>query len=194
MRQRAFSLVELLLVVVILMIVLSFTLPAINSVVRGGSITRAGQMVGDQIALARQAAVARNQTVELRLFKLPGEGVDDQARYRAIQTVVQKEDGSFQPLSRVLKFEPHTEVSDSAQLSTLVASPTVKGSADVAGQTVPYVGFRFRPDGSTDLSFTASDGWFLTVKDTRPSDDAIPKNFYTIRVDPHTGRTRVFRP
>jgi uncharacterized protein (TIGR02596 family) len=194
MRRRAFSLVELLVVMAIMVLVLTLLTPAFNSVLRGGAITRSGQSVSDQLALARQTAIARNQIVTVRFLKMPGDGVETEPRYRGMQAVAQQDDGSLKPLSRVVKLDPNNEISDTAELSTIIAKPSVSGSTDVAGKSVPYAGFRFRPDGSTDLDLTSSDGWYLTIKDTQPSADPIPTNFFTIRMDPFTGQTRVFRP
>lgn len=194
MRRRAFSLVELLVVMAIMVLILTLITPAFNSVLRGGAITRSGQTVSDQLALARQTAIARNQIVTVRFLKMPGDGVETEPRYRGIQAVAQQDDGSLKPLSRVVKLDPNNEIADAAELSTIISKPSVTGSTDVGGKSVTYAGFRFRPDGSTDLDLTSADGWYLTVKDTRPSDDPIPTNFFTIRIDPFTGQGRVFRP
>lgn len=195
MRRRAFSLVELLVVVAILVLLLTLIAPAFNSALRGGAITRSGQTLSDQIAFARQAAIARNQTVTLRILKMPGEGVEHEPRYRGIQAVAQQDDGTLKSLSRVVKLEAGNEISDTAGLSSIIAKPSVSGNADINGANVPYVGFRFRPDGAADLDLTSTDGWYLTVVDSlKASTDAVPQNFFTVRLDPFTGQTRVFRP
>lgn len=194
MRRRAFSLVELMVVIAILVVLMALLAPALNSVLRGGAITRSGQLVSDQLASARQAAITKNQIVTVRFFKMPGEGVETEPRYRGIQAVAQQDDGSLKPLSRMAKLEVANEISDKADLSTIIANPPLTGTAEVNGTSLPFVGFRFRPDGSTDLEITSAAGWYLTIKDTNAPNEGVPANFFTLRLDPFTGQTRVFRP
>ena len=63
-----------------------------------------------------------------------------------------------------------------------------------------YQFIRFKPTGGTDLSITGTpapvDKWFLTLKSdndvatsTRPAN-----NYYTIMLDPVSGRARTYRP
>jgi len=195
MMRRAFSLVELLVVIAILVLLMALLAPAFNSVLRGGAITRSGQAVGDQIALARQTAIAKNQIVTVRFFKMPGEGVESEPRYRGMQAVAQQDDGTLKPLSRIVKLDTGNEISEKSDLSTIISNPTVTGTTSVNGQSLPYVGFRFRPDGAADLDLTSASGWYLTIVDSlRPSNAGVPDNFFTLRLDPFTGQTRVFRP
>lgn len=79
--RKGFSLVELLVVISIIVIILTFTIPATTGLFRGSLLTQGSQMLGDQFALARQMALTRNHPVELRFFKfsdpeVPGEGTD----------------------------------------------------------------------------------------------------------------------
>src|SRR5438128_1445985 len=90
--QKAFTLIELLVVVGIMVVIMAFALPAVNSVLRGSQITQTGQMVCDQLALARQAALSKNHPIEVRFYQfgepeIPGEKANDAStgRYRALQ-------------------------------------------------------------------------------------------------------------
>ena len=78
--SRAFSLVELLVVMAVIAIVAGFAVPAVTTMLKGSQLTQGSQMVVDQIALARQTALSRNRSVEVRFYKfadpeIPGEDV-----------------------------------------------------------------------------------------------------------------------
>ncbi len=61
------------------------------------------------------------------------------------------------------------------------------------GEERRYVAVRFRPDGSTDLA--ESSAWYLTLaKHPQPNSEELPKNFFTIQIDPVTGALDYYRP
>ncbi len=63
--NAAFTLIELLLVVFVMILVMSFATPAVNSMLQGNSVTVGGQMVSDEFKLARQISSSSNRTVEI---------------------------------------------------------------------------------------------------------------------------------
>ncbi len=67
-RARAFSLLEILAVVAILEILMVLVAPAIVSSLGSSNLNKAGQTIGDQIALARQEALTRNREVQIRFL------------------------------------------------------------------------------------------------------------------------------
>ena len=67
-KPAAFSLVELLVVITIMLLLINFTSLGLNQVLKGMRIEQAGRLIMDEINLARQIAVARNLNVELRLI------------------------------------------------------------------------------------------------------------------------------
>lgn len=60
----------------------------------------------------------------------------------------------------------------------------------------PYVAFRFRPDGSTDLpNRSGGDTWYLTlVQGEGAVNQADPDNYYCLQVNPYNGQVQEFRP
>jgi hypothetical protein len=75
-------------------------------------------------------------------------------------------------------------------------SPLLDADATVAGtETLPslgsvnYQGFRFRPNGAMSAGVSASNN-YLTL---RPAQEG-GANYYTVQVDPLTGKTTVYRP
>ena len=79
-RARAFTLVEMIAVMAIIVIMLALTLPAVTSLTRAMSLTSGGDMVTNLIALARQTATSKNTVAALVL--LGAQGTAD-ADYRA---------------------------------------------------------------------------------------------------------------
>ena len=59
-----------------------------------------------------------------------------------------------------------------------------------------YVSFRFRPDGLPDLpgKSRGDDTWYVTLVKGEVEEGSAPDNFFTIQVEPFSGKISVFRP
>lgn len=219
-RQPGFSLIELLVVCAIIGIIVGFTIPAATTLMRGSQLTQGSQLLSDQFALARQIALSRNHPVEMRFYKYadpetPGEDTKEPStwRYRAFQSFETLENGAIIPLNKV-QMLPNAVVMSSGRLSTLL-DETVRGTAKKPAENDPeipripskkvsktesyvYQSFRFRPDGSTDLSSTGDVQWYVTLHglNDRQAEESTkpPPNFFTLQVDPVSGTARSFRP
>lgn len=202
-----FTLVEMLVVLTIIIALSALVVPAASSVVRGSSITYAVQSVSAQFTLARQTAIARNRTVELRLYKSfdpnnPGADAanSDAWRFRAFQLFQNAPDGTAAPLSKVERLPNQVIVDSGATLSTLVNDTTrtlqtgSTTSLPGVGTSYKYCSVRFRSDGSTDLDPTKQ--WFLTIHSLQDGDamSKPPTNFVTLQIDPVQGGITIFRP
>lgn len=219
LRRRAFSLIELIVVISIIVIIAAFTVPAATTILRGSALTQASSMIVGQISLARQQALTKNRAVEVRFYRFgdpesPGEDVSDPAtgKFRAMQLFEVLENGTAIPLDKMQAL-PNTVVfaySDSGDLglSSIIdkakaGDPKKPGADDKAAPRLPrgvdfkyeYVAFRFLQDGSTNL--VPTDTWYLTligITDQLKSPNEPPPNFFTVQVDPVSGSTRTFRP
>ena len=69
--HSGFTLIELLVVLALMVLVMSFVAPAVNSMLDGNNLTTAGQMISDEIKLARQIASSGNRTVRVCLITVP---------------------------------------------------------------------------------------------------------------------------
>lgn len=218
-RQRAFSLIELIVVIGIIVLIAGFTVPAATTILRGTQITQASGTLVGQLNLARQQALTKNRAIEVRIYRFgdpetPGEDVNIPAtgKFRAMQLFEVLENGVSVPLDKA-QMLPNTVIfahseDEGVGLSSIIDSatggkPKRPGKQDRAAPRLPrgidykyeYISFRFLQNGSTDL--VPTDTWYLTLiglNDRLKAHDEPPPNFFTVQVDPVSGSTRSFRP
>ena len=78
-------------------------------------------------------------------------------------------------------------------LITALTNSDSTGTESISGYgSTPYVGFRFRANGSLDNTVTAAKG-YLTIKAANDTEE-VPKNYFTIQLNPLTGKALIFRP
>jgi uncharacterized protein (TIGR02596 family) len=205
---RAFSLIEMLIVVSVVGILLAFAAPQLFSLVQSTSLTSEGTAIRNRMSQAQQIALSQNTDVEVRFFKMKDEGnAEIETAYRGFQFYRYNEYGQLLPVSQFFRIRPPIVINE--PLSTLVEgnssgtnflSPT-KGTAPIPVvsdlQTFEYVSFRFKPDGSTDLPGRAKGGgdtWYITLTKGLPTDSKVPNNYFTVQLDPFNGRVTSYRP
>lgn len=206
--HRGFSLVELLIVVALIIVLASLSVPAFSSINRASALTASNQAVAGLLEQARQTAVTRNRPVEVRWYCYKA-GTDPEA-YRALQLfIVESGPGGVpvtNPLSRAIKLSSPVIIATNSRISSLMDDsklPTAgrEKSPDASAPKLPETGlnykyrsFHFKANGGTDLS--ATDQWFITLQsqNDQPAANGAAANFATIQLDPQNGRTRVFRP
>ena len=172
--SRAFSLVELLVVISIIAIIAGFAVPAVTTMIRGSQLTQGSQMIADQVSLARQTALGRNRSVDVRFYKFgdpetPGEDPTnpETGSFRAMQVFEVLENGATLPMGPIQRL-PVNVVMNEGKLSTilnadflgrtLVTKPTNSDPEMPDASVVRhyyYFVLRFLPDGSTDLPTVA---------------------------------------
>ena len=191
--MKAFSLIELLIVVAIMSLLVALSIPAMNSIAQGSGVTRGGQTVGDMIILGRQEAVSKNRDVEMRIIRVPASQSGNTGGLVAMQ-LWELTDASARPLSKVSRLPQGVTISSNLTMSPLLsADSSVRNTTNFAGLgNCEYLGFKIRPNGMLVGSVTTNNN-FLTIGSA--SDTQVPPaNYYTIRVNPITGRVNIYRP
>lgn len=217
-RPSAFSLIELVIVISVILIIAAFTVPALNTVLKGSNLTQASGILVGQLNIARQQALSRNRVIEVRFYRYadpenPGENPADPStgKFRAIQLfeIMNTAGGTALPIDKVQVLPGGTifAYSDTAGISSILDRPTGDrpkrpGIDDRTAPRLPrgvdlkyeYVPLRFNPDGSTNKTPTGK--WFVTVVNATDKFDGTspPPNFFTVQVDPVSGTTRSYRP
>jgi len=215
--RAAFTLIELLLVITIIIILTALVTPAMDSLLRPLQLTKGAQLLDGQLSLARQIALTRNHSVEVRFYQfgdpeIPGEQPSNPGtgRYRAMQIFEVQESGTAVALDKVQRIPPAVVIDSGAALSSIIgsaqASPGIPTATDGAVLNIPLpqvgmhykaVSFRFLPSGSTNLPSTSGAPWFLTLhnlSDGDPSTKTPPANFFTLQIDANNGHIKTFRP
>ena len=201
-KNRGFTLIELLTVMGILVLLAALTVPAYQSLTNSLALTRAANLCLDNLSQARQEALTKGDITEVRFYKANHPGSSGETYYRIIRLVrINIDDTGTITESDLIKpslLPVGTAISEMATFSTLVTESPIEGESLLPGwgeDLFEYVGFRFARDGSTNLSPSATQNWFVTLvpeKDATASKQ--PDNFATVRIDPQTGRSQLYQP
>ncbi len=202
--EKAFSLLEMLVVLAIMAVMVSISIPMFDHLFNEADLGSCGKRVIDELVMARQKASSRNLVVEVRFYFLKAEEngkPSSKESYRAMQSFL-LEDEKTTPLNKVLYLpSPVIFAVESKKLTSLLTSePETDSSQKVApsGEGLNrYVAFHFHPNGATDL---VADPAFLTLVSQRQMEKAraegkeTPRDFFTIQIDPKNGRIQSHRP
>ena len=214
LRARAFTLVEMLAVIAVIIVLAGLLAPAASTILRGNQLTQASDMMVAGLTLARQTAISNNCPVEIRFYQYgdpsyPGEQANaaSSGKYRAFQMFRIDDSGTATAAGKVIQLPTSILIdADSTTFSTLLGSPQSNPATGLsiprAGVYYNYCSFRFRPDGSTNLSPTAPPlYWSLTLHNLvdKNTPDPVtgpqpPSNYATIQVDPVSGTVTSYRP
>ncbi|MBP84779.1 MAG: hypothetical protein CMO61_13125 [Verrucomicrobiales bacterium] len=215
---RGFSLIEMMVVLTVVSILLAFAAPNLFSLISSNTLSGEGTVIQNQLTLAQQMAVSKSADVEVRFFKMKDESAAlTEEAFRAFQLFQYSAEGEMLPVSNFFRIRNPVAVHEN--LSTLVQpaatggissetrygfdSPRIGSELVPTGRSgtkvdTPYVAFRFRPDGSTDLPYRSGDArdtWYITlVQGEGALQNDEPDNFVCLQVNPYNGKINVFRP
>jgi uncharacterized protein (TIGR02596 family) len=204
-QAPAFTLIEMLVVLVVLAMLLVTATPVAMGVLRSSRLASSGEAMLGRLVEAQQMAIAQDTDVEVRIYQgiepeFPGAPQWRAAQLFVLQAVGSAADptsqGVFQPAGNPLRLDPSVIISSDVTLSSFLGLPLVKDTA-ASGNTdlslTGHVAFHFHSDGSTDL--TPGKPWFLTLIGLDPGPQTSPPdNYFTIQVDSSTGRVRSYHP
>ena len=177
-RDRAFSLVELLLVVAIIAMIMAFVVPVTTSVMLASRMTDATNQVEGLFVYARQTAIAHNHTVEVRFYQYgdpeePGEQPANpiSGRFRA-QICEYLDHGEAIPVTKAERLPEGIVFDSGSVLSTLLGS-TQKKTFTASSNLDPQINlprgvntnyncyaFQIAPSGTTKLAIGM---WYVTL-------------------------------
>ncbi len=210
-RRRAFTLIELIVVMMIIVVMMVFVVPAVSGALKGQKLSQAADLLRTRLAYAQLQAQKENAPIQVRFFQyadptMPGNEEKFRA-YRFYRRVAfdrsAKNAGStnqdietMEPIGPLRKLPLPIVFADSERISTLLSLQKTRGSVPHKRNNpleAQFVAFDFAPSGSTNLG--AAKQWYLTLVDEKRERGAeIPDNFATVQIDPFTGAVRLIRP
>lgn len=190
------SLVELLVVIAIIGLLAALITPAVSSILQSSKLNTAVNLVMDQVALARQTALAQSRRVEVRFYEIPQPEDPEKISFSGIRVYQISETGDSTPLGPLRQLPYPIMISARDTQNTLFRnSSAYKGTEDLPKhKNAPFFRFSFTPNGRTD--FPSGNNPYLTMYDSHSdsSGNDLPRNYAVLQVDAFTGNVRVFRP
>lgn len=204
--RDGFTMVELLIVMTIIVVLASLLGPMLNSALRGNNLTQGADKVLDVLSLARQTALTKNQTVEVRFYAYTdSETPGDTGQGHAIQPFLIDDSGNASPIIKATLLPNTVVITTNSTLSSLFI-PTNATAANLsfkiprAGSNYTCYSFRYHRSGMTDLAgkttAAGDQNWCVTLVNVIDaiSNNNLPKNYTTITIDPYNGAIRAYRP
>lgn len=191
--KTAFSLIEILLVIVLIVILGSLSVAGFQHVTGSRQMTAAASLVIDQLNFARQSAISQNAPVRFQICEIEDSRNGDEADFRLVRLQVFDQEGRiWKPLSRPQVFPQAIIASRDVSLSTMLAASDLQTISDLnfdgnSGRSVQARAIDFLPSGRPRLNPNAI--YSLTVRHSGRGED-----FITIQLDPVSGTSRIFRP
>lgn len=197
---RGYTLIEMLIVVVVMAILMLMVVSGFTSGIEASRLRSTEARITSSIEVARQEAVARNRTVELRFYEVPG--ANDPlggVAWRSWQILLRDTTGSYNPIGDLQSMDQGIVAHPDVQFSNLLVDPPnprigmISNGPTVGGATTyRYAAIEFRPDGSTGL--TKDTAWSLSLVESKEIDvngsATLPQNYRSIVINPFTGATR----
>jgi|GEM_PF-3311190 len=211
-KQRAFSLVELLLVMAVLTVLIGMIGPTVVGIQQGLDLSNATDQVAAMFRKARLLAKTQNDIHEIRFLDLPSTGLpveDEESQqlgqsFRAvgIWRLVPGDPSNTGVLVGELYRFPDTIVAKAVKRFSTILTEGREGqlaylpAADARG--VSFRAIAFKPNGGT--AFVEPDQeLFITLWDevslvSKGAAEGLRRNFVTIQLNPVSGGIQIYRP
>ena len=207
-RPTGFTLIELLAVIIIVSLLIVASAPAVLSSIESSRLTSSGEGLMADLSLAQQTSLSLGQTTEVRFYKFaPDDGFGDSASYAAYQIFRiydQPTEDPKNPGGALVTELPITEPKRFREgvLLAPTESPLVtrepeqpEGGRYFLETGATYAAFRFTSEGTTNISIPMRESYVtLAAFPGGVASPTLPKNIYTIQINPATGNLRSYRP
>lgn len=188
--------------------------PMVFSTLAATRLTSAGETLAAHLSLAKQLATSRNEPVEVRFYSYPDPevpGSKEEVRAVSIMRVTPAASlatagtVAMEALVPIFYLPSGIVMGKATALSPIFAGSLLTTQSDnehviKRSGRATYKAFRFQSDGSPNLatlmgSYKPNQSYLTLVEEkaTGATND-IPKNFYTVQIDPSTGKTSTYRP
>jgi len=203
--NKAFSLVELLIVITVVVVVVAMTTISINNISSSSRITLAAETVISTLTYARQLSTTKWRDIEVRIITMPAPKIlSSPSQPRALQ-LLEVAEGGLIPVTKPRLLPDNTIITSENTLSTIMSLPAVNASMANGDPSIPGVGysyqyraFRFRPDGSSNINMLLSGNPLYQITVVSENDAVAPNNpppnFATIQLFAPTGASFIYRP
>jgi uncharacterized protein (TIGR02596 family) len=219
----AFTLIETLVVVSIIVLILALTGPSLLGTMQASRLSSAGDTVLGLMAEAQQTAMAQNVPVEVRFFKYQTPTTSYEA-YHSMQAFKVTNDPSVAngqirellvPIGTLTRLPDSVVIPLDKELAPLLDGKGFQdtkpdGSSTYSGvQAATYNAVRFMTDGTcrklaenpatgvAAMSYPTLRTACITLTPEigmQVTPTNLPNNFYCIQIDPFTGKMRTYRP
>lgn len=195
-----FSLVELVIVVAIMVMLIAVATPYTLGALQSANLTSAGDTLMQKLAMAQQRSLTENRPVGLDFYYYTEDNVQG---CHAIQMI------SYNPATnQVTQLEPpvywnkQSVVIVEGALSPMFSINQTPISTGQATQNpfkslnATYYRVIFYPNGSTSLRVPLRTAYLtlISTKSYKADLSTAPPDYYTVQIDPVTGRGHSYRP
>lgn len=188
-KRSAYTLLEMLLVIVVAAILLLVTVPAVQSSLDSQKLQAATTRLAGDLSLAGQLAVTEGRTVLFQFRAPPGpEAPDSPDMLRGWQAgVADRISAAFQPTGEPVWLEDGLVFVMHGDFSSLLTRPrAAEEPCEIA----------FKPGGDTSLPRDAAQRWCITLaleRDVqRLGPGTLPPHSRTLVLNAHTGAVTVY--
>lgn len=214
--RKAFTLVELLVVMAIIAIIFSIAAPVTFKTIKSVRLSTAGEAALALLATARQEALTTNSACQIRLYRYatPNDPPGAASHIRALQVLRKLREPDLATGATLVQVGTTLDLQEGVVISidndltslndgTLIwQTPATSDTFFREGDpSLQFLSFDLHTDGETDLAALGlpSKSWHLTLLQeideiSMRQGASPPRNFFTIRIDPFSSHATLYRP
>lgn len=195
-----FTLVELVVVIAIVVMLIAVATPYTLAALQSANLTSAGDTLMQKLAMAQQRSLTENRPIGLDFYYYTE---DEIKGCHAMQMIAYNPaNNQATPLEPPVYWNKQNVVLVEGELSPMFSTNQTAISTGQATQN-PFqsLGATFRrivfyPNGSTSLRVPLRTAYLtlISTKSYKADLSTAPPNYYTVQIDPVTGRGHSYRP